>query len=133
MSMRQQETIRQLFQAKLRELNLHQKTLAPVLGRTPSAITRKMKGETPFNEEEIRKISRFLNIPELFHYPVLDRDLHLTTPPYDPVAKVLHDGIILLPSRDKNEIVSFMAFVFECKLPHSNIGPILRALASQAS
>lgn len=133
MSIRRQDTIRQLFADKLRDLRLHQKTLVPVLGVSPSAITRKMKGETPFSDDEVQRVSRFLNIPELFHYPIVEKELHSITPPYDPLAKVIHDGVILLTSHDKKEFCSLLAFLFECKLPHANVGAILRALARQAT
>jgi hypothetical protein len=129
--MRRQDKIRQLIDERLRELHLPRKALVPVLNVSASAITRKMRGETPFTDDEVKKVSAFLRIPDLFDYPTLDVDLVPAYETYDPGLKVLNDAMILLPSREKNEMYFILAVLIEGKLPRTNFGPILRALAAQ--
>src|SRR5262245_59509051 len=133
MSARHQETIRQLFMAKLRELGLHQNTLATVLDVSSSSITRKLSGEYPFKPEEVQEIAKFLDIPALLTYPVIAQELPRVAQPYDPAAHLINQGMSLLASQDRKELLSMLAFIFAHTLPQSNIGPILRSLASQAS
>lgn len=128
--MRRQDKFRQLVETKLRELRLPRKSLAAVLGVSPSAITRKMNGENPFTDEEVRKLSDFLHMPDVFAYPTRGSDAHQAYDSYDPGIKVLKDAMTQLDPRDKSEIYFVLALLLELKLPRSTFGPILRALAA---
>ena len=72
-TMRRQDKIRELIDAKLRALHLHRNALVPVLKISASAITRKMRGPTPFTDAEVKALSDFLQIPDLLEYPAEPR------------------------------------------------------------
>ena len=80
MRLQEQDRFRRLVVEKLREKDYTRKLLAHVLGKSPSAITRKMKGATAFTDDEVQKISQFLHIPAFLNYPLIDLD---ATPPYE--------------------------------------------------
>src|SRR6266542_2197385 len=99
-TMRRQDKFRLLVDTKLRELRLARKALASVLGVSPSAITRKMKGENPFTDEEVRKLSEFLQIPDVFAYPARRPATYQAAEHYEPGIKVLIDAMTELGQRD---------------------------------
>ena len=80
MRQQEQDRFRNLVRAKLREKNYQRKLLARVLGKSPSAITRKMNGATAFTDDEVQRISQFLHIPAFINYPLIYLD---ASPPYE--------------------------------------------------
>ncbi len=48
------------IKARLDELNLDQKDLAPLLGKDETTISRKLDGKSPLSIEELNKIADFL-------------------------------------------------------------------------
>ena len=99
MRQQEQDRFRRLVVEKLREKDYTRKLLAHVIGKSPAAITRKMKGATPFTDDEVQKISQFLHIPAFINYPLIDLDAPLPYEPYEPGVKVFHDAISLLSLR----------------------------------
>jgi transcriptional regulator with XRE-family HTH domain len=131
MRQQEQDRFRRLVVEKLREKSYTRKLLARVLGKTPSAITRKMKGETAFTDDEVHKISQFLHIPAFLNYPLPELDAPSSSETYDPGVKVFHDAVSLLSLHDKKDMYFVIAVYVEAKLPRSNFGTILRELATQ--
>lgn len=131
MRAQEQDRFRRLVAEKLREKNYTRKLLAHLLGKTPSAITRKMNGTTAFTDDEVHKISQFLQIAAFLNYPLPELD---TPPPhetYDPGVKVFHDAVSLLSLHDKKDMYYVIAVYVEAKLPLYNFGTLLRDLATQ--
>ena len=64
-------------------------------------------------------------------YPTAPHGEKPTCQPYNPAVKVMSEGLSLLSSRDQGEIYFVLGLMFELKLPRTNHGTILRALADQ--
>lgn len=128
-SMRRQEKVRQLIERRLSQLRLKQKAIAAFLEVSPSAITRKMKGENPFTDEEVRKLSDYLNMPDLFEYPTMMGDDTNPYERYDPGVRVFGNAVMHLAEKDKAEIYFVLALLLEGKLPRTTFGHMLRAIA----
>jgi hypothetical protein len=131
MRKQEQDRFRHLVIEKLREKDYTRKLLAHVIGKSPGAITRKMQGATGFTDDEVQKISQFLHIPAFINYPLLDLDAAPSYETYDPGVKVFHDAISLLSLHDKKDMYFVIAVYVEAKLPRSNLGTLLRELATQ--
>lgn len=129
--MRRQEKARQLIEKRRQELGLRRKDLAGILGVTPSAITRKMNGENPLTDADVRKLSDFLNIPDLFAYPAMVQDHGYASDMYEPRLKIINDAMACLGERDKADVYFLIAVVLEGKLPQATFGTILRSLANK--
>lgn len=131
--MRLQDKARELIKEQLHALHYTQKVLARRLGISDSAMTRKLNGESSFTDDELKISSQFLQIPDLFDYPVRRPDQKAVCASYDPGVGVINDAMALLTNRDKSEMYLSNAIALEGKLPHTKHAALLREIAASLS
>ncbi len=109
------------FGRRLRQLGLHQNTLASYLNLSPSALSRKLKGEIGFRREEIIAACNFLSIKlEAIPHEVIDIDRDFPAfevlpelDEHDTMARVIYEALSSLSDHDRKDAYFGIALVLD--------------------